>query len=475
MLAKMYLKMKDAACHDRNISTRLTIWALVVFLVAGNSLPGATGNLPQLRAQLAAAEKDDDKDAVVELSRRILEITPTDSKIWDKLAHKQFEQKDYDRCEATLARWEKAVKPRPAVVEDLRGDIAFNEYGYEKAEPHWLAFLATKPNRDDTVATYLKLADGCVAKSRWTENLDYRARIVALKDTAANRVGVATALLRLHRWDEAYTNVDKANKLDPSDSSVKEWLPQFERLTRFLPRLKELDSDISRSPTDPGPLLEQARIFTMADRPLLALEDSQKALKLQPDSMRARIQAAEAFQDTNDADEAVKLNVSSKLVRESDKHVSESDLNELGTTDARLSQNPKSTDALLQRAKVLYDLKQFTLGLEAARAAVASDEKSAPAHLAVAHNLDELGQKKEALAEACKATELGPKDWMSWLFRGMLEKQRADFSAAIESQTRSLAIHESIYALDERADCERRLGKTKEADADVARLRQVKP
>lgn len=470
------LKILDAPCHHGRISTRLTILGLLVFLIAGASLQAAGGHdLPQLRVQLAAAEKDDDKDAVVELSRRILEITPTDSKIWDKLAHKQFEQKDYDRCESTLARWEKAVKPRPAVVEDLRGDIAFERDGYEKAEPHWLAFLATKPNREDTVATYAKLADACVAKSRWTENLDYRARIVALKDTAANRVGLAIALLRLHRWDEAYTDIDKANKLDPSDSSVKEWLPQFERLTRFLPRLKELDSEISRSPNDPGPLLEQARIFTMADRPLLALEDSQKALKLQPDSMRARIQTAEAFLDTNDVDEANKLQVSNKLVRTTDKHVSEGELRLLGETDARLLQNPKSTDAFLQRAKILYNLKQITLALAATRAALAVDDKSAAAHFEAAHDLDDLGQKKDALDEARKATELDPKDAQKWLFRGMLEKERADFSAAIESQTRSLAIEESIYALDERADCERRLGKTKEADADVARLRQLKP
>ena len=471
----MCLKITDGACHDAHISTRLTILGLVVFLLAAHWLQAAPNNLPQLRAQLAAAEKDDDKDAVVELSRRILEITPADSKIWEKLAREQFEIKDYDRCDATLDRWEKAVKPRPAAIEDLRGDIAFERDGYTKAEPHWVAFLATKPNRDAAVATCAKLADASVAGSRWTENLEYRTRIVAFKDTAANRVSRATSLLRLHRWDEAYADMTKANKLDPSDSTVKEWLPQFERLARFLPRLKELDADIARSPNDSAPLLEQARVFTVADRPLLALENSQKALTLQPDSMRARIQAGEAFLDTNEADEAAKLQVSSKLARTGDKHVSEGELRLLGEIDVRLSQNPKSADALLQRAKILYNLKQFTLALAATRAALAIDDKSAAAHFEAAHDLDDLGQKKDGLDEARKATELDPKDSQKWLFRGMLEKERSDFSAAIESQTRSLAIEESIFALDERADCERRLGKIKEAEADVARLRQLKP
>lgn len=472
MLGKMYLKTTDAACHDPKISTRLIIWGLVVFLIAGNSLQGASANLPQLRAQLAAAEKAEDKESIAEISRRILEVTPTDSKLWEKLARQRLEMKDYDHCEATLALWEKTVKPRPAVIDDLRGDLTYERDGYKKAEPYWLAFIASKPNKDAAGATYAKLADACVDQSRWTQNLEYRTRVVALKETAANRVGRATALLRLHRWDEAYADMNKANTLDPIDTSVKEWLPQFELLSKFLPHLKELDAQIAKSPNDAAPLLEQARVLTVADRPLLALEDCQKALKLQPNSMRVRIQTAEAYLDTNEPDKAAKLQVSDKLVRDSDKHVSEDALRELGANDALLAQNPKNFDALLQRSKVLYGLKQFTLGLADARAALAINDKSAAAHLAVAHNLDDLGQKKEALAEARKATELDPSDWMNWSFRGMLEKERADFSAAIESLTRSLAIHESGDALDARADCERRLGKT---DGDVRSSRQSKP
>jgi hypothetical protein len=90
----------------------------------------------------------------------------------------------------------------------------------------------------------------------------------------------------------------KANKMDASDSAVKEWLPQFERLQTFLPRIKTLDAQIAKSPNDPaaaGLLLDRARLFTLAGRPLLALDDAERALKLQPASMRARIQTAEAL------------------------------------------------------------------------------------------------------------------------------------------------------------------------------------
>ena len=56
-----------------------------------------------------------------------------------------------------------------------------------------------------------------------------------------------------------------------------------------------------------------------------------------------------------------------------------------------------------------------------------------------------------------------------------LERQRANFAAAIESQTRSLEINESLLALNEREQCERRIGKMDEADADRRRIRELAP
>src|SRR5260370_7590866 len=101
--------------------------------------------------------------------------------------------------------------------------------------------------------------------------------------------------------------MNKANALDRSAATVKEWLPQFERMQEFLPRIKELDAEIAKSPDDAALLLEQARVFTLADRPLLALENAEKAMKLQPGSMRAPIQTPEALLDSNQAEDAPKL------------------------------------------------------------------------------------------------------------------------------------------------------------------------
>jgi len=432
-------------------------------------------DVSQLRKQLVVAEEADDKAAIIELSRRIVAIAPNDTAIWEKLAHAQFAIEDYDRCEQTLQAWQKAIKPPPTVIEDFRGDIAVKIHDYPAAERHWLAFIATKPPPGHAAVDYDNLADLCVEQSRWTDNLNYRSKAIASKDSVTRRVYRACAFLRLHQWDAAYADMDKANKTDSTNSQVREWLPQFERLQGFLPQIRALGAQIAKSPNDSALLLDRARLFTLAERPLLALDDCERAMKLQPAAMRARIQTAEALFDVSRPDDAAKLQVSSNLARDKDKHVSDQALRELGNEDTQIAQNSGNPDPLAARAKTLRYLHQYTLALVDARAALALDDKSVAAHIETAENLNELGRFKEALVHITKATELNGDDWAAWFHRGVLEAKRADFPAAIESQTRSLKVSESLEALRAREDCERRIGKIDNANADLKRIRELEP
>jgi tetratricopeptide (TPR) repeat protein len=457
---------------------RLILSVFFLLFCLSTWLQGAGDQVSQLRTQLEAAKDAADKPAIIELSRRILAIAPNDSDAWEALAQTQLEINDLDRLEQTLDRWQKTARRPPAAIEDFRGALCLKRKDYQNAERHWLAFLATKPPASDAATDYDNLADLCAAQERWEDHAAYRTKAIAAKDSAARRVSRACAFLRLHKWDAAYADMAKANKMDASDSEVKEWLPQFEQLQKFLTRIKTLDAQIAKSPNDPGVagrLLERARIFTLAGRPLLALDDAERALKIQPASMRARIQTAEALLDVNRAEDAAKLQVTNYLSREDDKHVNEQSLRDLDTLDSRLLANPRDVEALAARSKILSKLRQFTLALADARAALAIDDKSAAAHFEAAHGLDGLGQTKDALIHARIATELDPRDPAKWLLRGVLERQRANFAAAIESQTRSLEINESLAALAEREQCERRIGKIHEADADLRRIRELAP
>ncbi len=455
------------------ISHRLVIFGLALWFCGLHSLGGA--DVSQLRKQLAVAEEAEDKPATIELNRRIVAIVPSDSDAWENIVQGQFEIEDYDRVGETLEAWQKAVKRPPAAIEDFRGDLAVKLKDYANAERHWLAFLARKPSPGDAAAICDKLANLCADQSRWADCASYDAKAIAVEDSASRRVAHACVLLRLRQWDTAYAEIAKANKIDSTDTEVKTWLPQFERLEEFLPQIRTLDAQIKKSANDSALLLDRARLFTLAERPLLALDDCERAMKLEPASMRARIQNGEALLDVGQPDDAAKLQISSNLARDKDKHVSDQALRELSNEDTQIAQNSGNAESLAARAKTLRDLHQFVLALKDARAALAIDDKLAAAHFEAAHELDALDQSKEALIHAVKATELNPNDGAAWYYRGVLEAERADFPAAIESQTRSLKISESLEALRARENCERRLGKIDSANADPKRIRELEP
>ena len=283
------LNLRVAMSKIANHLTLRTFVIAVLILLAGSGFAATEApELKQLRDQLNNAQNAEDKPAITELSQRIVAMAPNDSNTWETLAQTQLETEELDGLERTLDAWQKAFKKPPAAIEDFRAQLCFKRKDYSCAEKHWLAFIATKPPRADVASGYDNLAESAAAQSRWADHAAYRAKAIAAKDTAARRVLHAVALLRLHNWDAAYADMAKANKMDPTDAQVKEWLPQFERLQKFLPQIKALDAQIAKSPNDPavaGPLLQRARVFVLADRPLLAIEDAERAFKLQPASM----------------------------------------------------------------------------------------------------------------------------------------------------------------------------------------------
>jgi tetratricopeptide (TPR) repeat protein len=472
------LERSRSYSQDRATKLRAPVIAIVALLCGAPTTQAEKPELQRLRLQLKTAQDASDKPAIIELGRRIVAIAPNDSDTWDALAQTQLEIEDLNGLEQTLDGWQKAFRRLPAAIEDFRAGLCFKREDYQCAEQHWRAFIATKPPSADVSTAYDSLAELCAVQSRWADHAAYRSKAIAAQDTTARRVARACAFLRLHKWDAAYADMAKANKMDATDPQVKEWLPQFERLQQSLPRIKALDTQIAKSTNDPaiaGLLLDRARLFTLAGRPLLALDDAERAFKLQPASMRARIQTAEALLDVDRDDDAAKLEVSKYLRRGEDKHVSEQALRELGALDSHLVQNPKDIDTLIARAKILRELRQSTLALADANAALEINDKSAAAQFEAAQDLDPLGHQKEALLHVRVATELDPHDSAKWFFRGVLERQRADFVEAIASQTRSIEISGSRVALSEREQCERRIGKVAEADADLRRIQELAP
>ena len=300
-------------------------------------------------------------------------------------------------------------------------------------------------------------------------------RILKQNKTPSGLVARAKDYLGLRAWDKAFADVKQANAIDPSDGEVKETLPRFELLAKFLPQIKALDAQIAKSPAVPLLWLDRARLLSLGDRPNLALQDSKHAMTMAPAMIRARIQTGEALLDLGRGEEAANLGVSYDLPRDKNKHLPGEALRALSAADDLVLKNPGRAEPFVMRAKALRQIGQNTLALADAQVAIKLDPGSASAHFQAAHAQDSLGRAREAIAQVEKATSIDPGDPVSWYYRGLLEAQRANFVAAIQCQSRSLAIRESSVALLEREKCERRIGRIADADLDAQRLKQLPP
>jgi tetratricopeptide (TPR) repeat protein len=438
--------------------------------IAAVFLHAADADLPVLRKQLQAAEDASDKSAIVELSRRIVEADPNDSRAWETLATKQLELDDRDRCAATLDAWQARVHPRPKKIDDIRGDLAMARKDANSAERYWRLYIAADPEATDALEKLAKLSEYL---EHWQEAVDWRTRALGQRKTAAGLIARANDYLELRAWDQAFADVNQANAIDPSDEAVKSALPGFELLRKSVRQIKALGAQIAKSPTALIPWLDRARLFTLGNRPILALQDSEYAMSLASGMMRARIQAGEALLDLGRGDEAANLGVSYDLKRDKNNHVPDEALRALGSADDLVLKNPGQAEPFVIRAKALRQINQNHLALADAQAALKLDPGSASAHFQAAHAQDSLGREREAVTDAERATLLSPGDAVSWYYLGLLEARRANFQAAIQCQSRSLAIRESSVALLEREKCERRIGLIADAELDAQRRKQL--
>jgi tetratricopeptide (TPR) repeat protein len=397
-------------------------------------------------------------------------VDPNDSEVWQTLATKQLELDDEDLCAATLDAWQARVHPRPKVIDDLLGDLAMARKDSKEAERYWRSYVAAMPEATETREKLAKLSE---SQEHWQEAVDWRTGALAQEQTVPGLIARANDYLELRSWDKAFADIIEANAIDATDAAMKSALPQFELLWKFVPQIKVLDARITKTPAAPLLWLDRAHLFTLANRPSLALKDSGHAMKLAPGMVRALIQTGEALLDLGRVDEAANLGVSNNLKRDKNNHLPDEALRALSAADDSILKNPGRAEPLVNRAKVLRQINQYHLALADAQAAIKLDPGLAPAHFQAAHAEDSLGRAREAIGHAEKATLLNPSDPVGWYYRGLLEAQRANFESAIQCQSRSLAIRESSVALLEREKCERRIGRIADAELDAQRLKQI--
>ncbi len=277
----------------------------------------------------------------------------------------------------------------------------------------------------------------------------------------------ALCFRRLRHWPEALDDFRRAQELVPDDPDVRRGVKLFERLSKFLGEIRELDARIAVTPTDDQLLADRALLFLRGEDSDLALEDAEAAARIAPWAMRPRIFQAIALLQLGRGSETEKLHIDPGLRLDA---LSSEFLQSVGRLDSDILVERSNAELYVARAWQLNDAGQPTLALEDTATALRFDPNSAGAHAESAYALAKLGRGDEAFERIKRATELDQNFSTAWHYRGELEMVRGDFVAAVESLTRALAINQTPAALEKREACYRHIGLLAKAEEDQRAL-----
>jgi tetratricopeptide (TPR) repeat protein len=413
-----------------------------------------------LRAELRKALDGQNYEQAADLARRHLKLKPLDNGTWDRLVRAQFGLHDLASVKQTLDDWRRAVpKPSPN-LDEYAGDLAAAQKEDAGAVEAWKRVAAADPKN---VRVLEKIARLEKRQQFWTKEDATWTALLAVQESASGRVNRALCRRRLHRWHDAFEDLDKAHALAPNDPEVERGAKLFEGIARFLAEIRELDSALAISPNDAGLLADRALLFLRAEDAELALEDAETAGKIGTWAVRPKLFQALALIALGRSDECEKLGVHNLIRLE---RLAPEFLETMGRLDSEISAERNNAELYVSRAWQLNEIGQPGLAFGDAQTAMTLDPKAAGACAEASYALTKLGRTQEALDQIKHATELDPNFSTAWQYRGELEMARGEILSAVDSFTHALETNQTATALEKREQCYRRLGLLVKAEQD---------
>ncbi|PYI91179.1 MAG: hypothetical protein DME97_14615 [Verrucomicrobia bacterium] len=413
-----------------------------------------------LRSELRQALDEQNYERAADLARRHLKSKPHDNGIWDRLTRAQFGLHDLTGVKQTLDKWRRTVpKPSPN-LDEYAGDLAAAQKDDAAAIEAWKSVAAAAPKN---VRVLEKIARLEKRRQFWTKEDAAWTALLAVQESASARINRALCRRRLHRWHDAFEDLEKARALAADDPEVQRGAKLLDGTGKFLAEIRELDSALAISPNDAGLLADRALLFLRAEDAELALEDAEAAGKIGTWAVRPKLFQALALIALGRADECEKLGVH-KLIRL--EALAPEFLETTGRLDSEISAERSNAELYVSRAWQLNEIGQPILALEDAETAVKLDPKAAGACAEASYALTKLGRAQEALDHIKRATELDPNFSTAWQYRGELEMARGEILSAIDSFTHALETNQTVTALEKREQCYRRLGLLVKAEQD---------
>jgi tetratricopeptide (TPR) repeat protein len=441
----------------RVFATGLSFMALVVLTGCNRA---ASKEEKALRSELRKAIDEQNYGRAVELARRHLKLKPQDNGTWDRLVRAQFGLHDLEEVSQSLDDWRNAVPEPSWNLDEYAGDYAAAKKDDAWAVAAWKRVAAVDPKN---IRIWEKIARLEKRRHLWTKEDAAWTALIDVQDSGIARINRALCRRRLHRWHDAFEDLEKAKALAADDPDVQRGAKLLERIDKSLPIIRELDTALAVSPNDAGHLADRALVFLRADDPELALEDGEAASNAGPWAVRPKLFRALALIALGRSDECDALGVH-RLIRLDT--LTPEFLETIGRLDSEISAEKNNAELYISRAWQLNEIGQPLLALQDTETAAKLDPKAAGASAEASYALTKLGRIPDALEQIKRATELDPNSSTAWQYRGELEMAKGETLSAIDSFTHSLETNQTPTALQNREQCYRRLGLLVKAEQD---------
>ncbi len=120
--------------------------------------------------------------------------------------------------------WRRTVsKPSPK-LEEYAGDLAVEQQDPAGALQAWTKVLAVEPKNTRVLEKVARLAK---TQHHWTEENAAWTAYLEVQDNAVARMNRALCRRRLHRWQEAFEDLKRAQELAPNDPEVRRGAQAF--------------------------------------------------------------------------------------------------------------------------------------------------------------------------------------------------------------------------------------------------------
>src|SRR5204862_150427 len=117
----------------------------------------------------------------------------------------------------------------------------------------------------------------------WTKEDAAWSALIDVQDSGFARINRALCRRRLHRWHDAFADLEKAKTLAADDPDVQRGAKLLERIDKWLPAIRETETAERLDPKATGASAEASYALTKLGRVPEALEQIKRATELEPD------------------------------------------------------------------------------------------------------------------------------------------------------------------------------------------------